>query len=65
MNALQVIEALSGICADMAHIISEQQKALAQLDAVVMEEEIADARSRYNALGHGEWPDEYQEEQTP
>ena len=52
MSNLQTIEELCAICASMAHIISEQQKVLAQFDALVLEGEIAATRSRY-AAPHG------------
>lgn len=46
-----------------AHIIEEQRKALLQLDAQAAEDEIAEARAKYNAiLGAGEWPDTLTEE---
>lgn len=69
MSNLQIIEELCAICSAMARIISEQRKALAQLDALVMEKEIAETRSRYTGLlGDGEWPEpdttEQQEEQA-
>ncbi len=58
MSNLQIIEELCGICADMAHIVREQQKALAQHDALVLEEEIAKTRTRYQRLiGINEWPE--------
>jgi len=64
MSNLQIIEELSAICSSMARIISEQRKALAQFDALVMEGEIADTRNRYAALlGAGEWPDEQQQQE--
>ena len=50
MNYLQIIEGLCGVCADMARIISEQQKVLAQHNALAMEGEIAKTRSQYLAL---------------
>lgn len=66
MSNLQIIEELCAICFSMARIIEEQRKNLAQFDALVMEGEIAEARNRYISLiGHGEWPDEQQEEQAP
>lgn len=58
MSNLQIIEELCGVCTDMAHIIREQQKALAQHDALVLEEEIAKTHTRYQQLiGADEWPE--------
>ena len=57
MSNLQIIEELCGICADMAHIILEQKKVLAQYDASVLEDEIEKTRTRYQPLiGANEWP---------
>jgi hypothetical protein len=57
MSNLQIIEELCGICADMAHIILEQKKVLAQYDASVLEDEIEKTRTRYQQLiGANEWP---------
>lgn len=58
MSNLQIIEELCGICADMAHIILEQKKVLAQHDAFMLEDEIARTQGRYQKLiGSGEWPE--------
>ena len=46
MNNLQVIEKLCNICAAQAEIIKVQSNALAQLDAVIMEEELSDMERR-------------------
>ena len=64
MNYLQIIEGLCGVCADMARIISEQQKVLAQHNALAMEGEIATTRSQYLALT-GDFPDALQEGGEP
>ena len=62
MSNLQTISELCGICESLIHIVEEQRKALAQHDALVLEDEIAKTRSRYTALlGDGEWPDTLQE----
>lgn len=42
MSSLQIIEELCRICAALNHIVKVQADALAQLGAVVMEEERAD-----------------------
>ena len=48
----------------LVHIVEEQRKALAQHDALVLEDEIAKTRSRYTALlGAEEWPDNQQQEE--
>lgn len=58
MSNLQIIEELCGICADMAHIILEQKKVLAQHDASVLEDEIERTKTRFQKLiGSGEWPE--------
>lgn len=63
MSNLELIEALCGLLGTAAHIIEEQRKALLQLDAQAAEDEIAEARAKYNAiLGAGEWPDTLTEE---
>ena len=50
VSNLQIIEELCGICTDLAKIVTEQQKLLAQHDAIAL---------AYTALiGSGEWPDE-------
>lgn len=44
---------------DLAKIVTEQQKLLAQHDAVALAEDIDRVKVRYTALiGSGEWPDE-------
>ena len=49
----------SGICTDLAKIVTEQQKLLAQHDAIALAEDIDRVKVRYTALiGSGEWPDE-------
>jgi hypothetical protein len=63
MSNLKIIEELCGICSELAQIIAKQHTALAQLDALVAEEEIAKAHDRYIALiGADEWPDEIEQE---
>ena len=63
MSNIQTISELCGICEALAHIVEEQRKALAQHDALVLEDEIEKTRSRYTALlGAGDWPDALQEE---
>ena len=58
MSNLQIIEGLCGICTDMARIILEQKKVLAQHDASVLEDEIERTKTRYQKLiGSGEWPE--------
>ena len=58
MSNLELIEALCGLLGTAAHIIEEQRKTLLQLDALVAEDEIAEARAKYNAiLGAGERTD--------
>ena len=65
MSNLQLIEALCGLIGTAAHIIEEQRKALLQFDALAAEDEIAEARERYNAIiGAGEWPDTLTEKGT-
>lgn len=55
MSNLQIIEELCGICADLAKIVTEQQKLLAQHDALALAEDIERAKVRYTALiGSGE-----------
>lgn len=59
MSNLQIIEELCGICADLAKIVAEQQKLLAQHDALALAEDIKRAKVRFTALiGSEEWPDE-------
>lgn len=60
MSNLQIIEELCNICALQNKIIKGQSAALAQLGAVVMEEEREEAEIRLTALvGHNEPPDEF------
>lgn len=59
MSNLQVIEELCRICEAQSHIIKKQADALAQMGAVVMEEERADVGRALTALiGHDETPDD-------
>ena len=59
MSNLQIIEELCHICEAQSFIIKAQADALAQVGAVVMEEERADVNRALNALiGHDEAPDE-------
>lgn len=59
MSNLQIIEELCHICEAQSFIIKAQAEALAQVGAVVMEEERADVNRALNALiGHDEAPDE-------
>lgn len=59
MSNLQIIEELCRICEAQNHIIKVQASALAQVGAVVMEEERADVSRALTALiGHDETPDE-------
>lgn len=58
MSNLQIIEELCGICRDLAEIVQEQQRLLAQHDAVAMTEDIERVKGRYTALlSRDEWPD--------
>ena len=58
MSNLQIIEELCGICGDLAKIVTEQQKLLAQHEALALEADIERVQARYTALlGHEEWPD--------
>lgn len=58
MSNLQIIEELCGICGDMARIVTEQQRLLAQHDAMALAEDIDRVKERYTALiGCEEWPD--------
>ena len=59
MSNLKIIEELCGICSELAQIIAKQHTALAQLDALVAEEEIAKAHA---LIGADEWPDEIEQE---
>lgn len=55
---LQIIEELCRICEAQSFIIKAQASALAQVGAVVMEEERADVSRALTALiGHDETPD--------
>lgn len=59
MSNLQLIEAFSQIIEAQARIILEQYKALKQLGAACMEEEIAAVRAAYtDALGANEITEE-------
>lgn len=59
MSNLQIIEELCRICEAQSFIIKAQASALAQVGAVVMEEERADVDRSLTALtGHDETPDE-------
>ncbi len=63
VSNLQIIEELCRICEAQSFIIKAQADALAQVGAVVMEEERADiGRSLTALIGAGEWPDTIQEE---
>lgn len=63
LGNLQIIEAQYNIIEEQNRIIKAQAEALAQLGAVVMEEERAKAHADYLALlGSGEAPDEFAEE---
>lgn len=58
MSNLQIIEELCRICEAQSFIIKAQASALAQVGAVVMEEERADVSRALTALiGHDETPD--------
>lgn len=58
MSNLQLIEELCNICAALNHIVKVQADVLAQLGAVVMEEERAGVDRALTALiGHDEAPD--------
>lgn len=58
MSNLKIIEELCGICGDLAKIVAEQQKLLAQHDALALAEDIERVQARYVALiDHDEWPD--------
>lgn len=63
MSNLQIIEELCRICEAQSFIIKAQADALAQVGAVVMEEERADVGMAFTALiGHDEAPDEAEAE---
>ena len=65
MSNLQIIEELCGICGDLAKIVTEQQKLLAQHEALALEEDIERVQTRYTALiGHEEWPEDLPGEQA-
>ena len=53
MGSLWLIEELCGICAEMSRIIQAQAAALAQLEAVCMEEERAETLRRLSSLIDG------------
>lgn len=58
MSNLQIIEELCRICVALNHIVKVQADTLAQLGAVVMEEERADVdRSLTALIDHDEAPD--------
>lgn len=58
MSNLQIIEELCRICEAQNYIIKAQAESLAQMGAVVMEEERADVeRSLVALIGHDEAPD--------
>lgn len=64
MSNIKIISELCGICEALIRIVEEQRKALAQHDALVLEDEIAKTRNRYtDLLGDGEWPDTLQQEE--
>ena len=44
VSNLQIIEELCGICTDLAKIVTEQQKLLAQHDAIALAEDIGGGR---------------------
>lgn len=57
MSEHQVIEELCRICETLIHIVKVQASALAQLGAVVLEEERAEAdRALAAVIGHDETP---------
>lgn len=59
MSNLQIINELCGICADLAHIIAAQRNVLEQHNALIAEDEIAKAQSRYvDLVGTNEWQDD-------
>lgn len=61
MSNLQIIEELCRICEAQSFIIRKQADTLAQVGAIVMEEERADVDHALTALiGHDEAPDEAQ-----
>ena len=63
MSNLKIIEELCRICEAQSRIIKAQAEALAQVGAVVMEEERADVGRSLTALaGAEERPDTMQEE---
>lgn len=58
MSNLKIIEELCAICSMQNKIIREQSAVLAQMGAIVMEEEKAEAAKRFTALiGSDEAPD--------
>lgn len=59
VSNLQIIEEMCRICEAQSFIIKAQAESLAQMGAVVMEEERADVSRALTALiGHDEVPDE-------
>jgi len=65
VSNLQIIEELCRICEAQSFIIKAQAEALAQVGAVVMEEERADVGRALTALiGNDEVPDEVETEAT-
>lgn len=59
VSNLQIIEELCRICEAQNYIIKAQAESLAQMGAVVLEEERADVERAMTALiGHDEVPDE-------
>lgn len=63
MSNLQIIEAQHEIIEAQNRIIKAQAEALAQLNAVVMEEERAAVNARYKGLlGANEVPDNFDQE---
>lgn len=63
MSNLQIIEELCRICEALNFIVKVQADALAQMGAVVMEEERADVGRALSALiGHDEAPDNAEDE---
>ena len=65
MSNLKIIEELCGICGDLAKIVVEQQRLLAQHDTLALAEDIERAQARYTALiGREEWPDNLPEDEA-
>ena len=60
LSNLQMIQELCGIVEGLARLVDKQADALAQMGAVVAEEECAALSARYkHLLGNGEAPDEF------